>query len=708
MYHKSEHDRWWFSDEISAMPGVVVPIFGAGLSVDPPSRLPKGIELTEKLMDRLFHFSVKEELIKSFKEHPDVVGRQVPRLEHLLSVATQATAEAANLLKIFEDVPPNRNHRILAEYLITRRGWAITTNFDECVEKASNFTIPVHVFDPTKGRVRVLYGDNNADWGLIKLHGTVGVGVKELSATIEQLTPGLALPVQELLDRVFSSANFVVVAGYSGSDHFDVNRYFESKLGGGGFRAHILWVQYTSKTGPTAPANFPSSETYEPSPQTRGPDAFQRAFFGARSLQSHDIPDLLGNFLGCQVSEVVADPTPIPWSEKLTEMYTPSKVDKHRMGAIFGRNVGLSNVIDRSIMQLRWELENDQECLREEIKSLELQGYWKTARNVLRRYTKVSGENTRLLVGSNLRKSGRPSAALAFLILSPVFARITRCIYPRQKSQPQVNSEPDNNLEWQNRSVELMMCVVDIWRKIRRTRFGRTKLFNHVIAHIVYRLRDAFVERNHDQLSADAEIDLQLVGVRAMAYDSYDRGGRGGGDPHWLFALIEAEMAQPDFYVGDGPPLISGFYLNAAMTNAELDRVADLFEVRLAYADALIACIQNCYLDCHKWFRRWLVKRFLGEDSHSWYLRNELYYAAHPQASVALIQSQLEKARDATAFLDNPEVYARFARFWVFADGAVCKFRTWEQQGLFMPSLTKSEIERRRAETAAHSRPLLR
>jgi hypothetical protein len=399
------------------------------------------------------------------------------------------------------------------------------------------------------------------------------------------------------------------------------------------------------------------------------------------------------------MSEVVAGPTPIPWSEKLTEMYTPSKVDKHRMGVIFGSNVGLSKVIDRSIMQLRWELENDHECLFEEMKSLELHGYWKTARTVLRRYTKLSGKNTKLLVASNLRKSGRPSAALAFLILSPVVARITRCIYPGQKSQPQVNSQKDNNLEWQNRSLELMMCAVDIWRKIRRSRFGRTKLLNHVIAHIVDRLRDAFRERNHDQLSADAEIHWQLVGVRAIAYDSYDRGGRGGGDPHWLFALIEAEMAQPNVYLGDGPPLEPGFYLNAAITNAELDRVADLFEVRLAYADALIACIQNCYLDCHKWFRRWLVNLFLGEDRHSWYLRDELYFAAHPQVSIALIQRQLEKARDAAAFLDNPEVYARFARFWVVADRAVCKFRTWEDVGLIMPALTKSEIERRRAET---------
>ena len=75
-------------------------------------------------------------------------------------------------------------------------------------------------------------------------------------------------------------------------------------------------------------------------------------------------------------------------------------------------------------------------------------------------------------------------------------------------------------------------------------------------------------------------------------------------------------------------------------------------------------------------------------------MRDELYFAAHPKVSIALIQRQLEKARDAAAFLDNPEVYARFARFWVVADRAVCKFRTWEDVGLIMSGLTKSVTAR--------------
>jgi hypothetical protein len=74
VYHNSEHDRWWFSDEISTMPSVVVPFFGAGLSVEPPACLPKGIELTVKLMDCLFDFSDREELIKVFQRASGCFG----------------------------------------------------------------------------------------------------------------------------------------------------------------------------------------------------------------------------------------------------------------------------------------------------------------------------------------------------------------------------------------------------------------------------------------------------------------------------------------------------------------------------------------------------------------------------------------------------------------------------------------------------------
>ena len=62
--------------------------------------------------------------------------------------------------------------------------------------------------------------------------------------------------------------------------------------------------------------------------------------------------------------------------------------------------------------------------------------------------------------------------------------------------------------------------------------------------------------------------------ARTIAYGDYYKDDRDAG---WLWRLIEAEMASSDFHIGSGP-LIPGFYLNAALTIAELDRVAQLFD----------------------------------------------------------------------------------------------------------------------------------
>jgi hypothetical protein len=53
LQERTETDRWWDSNGISPIPGVVVPFFGAGLSIEPPSSLPGGMKLTETLVEHL-------------------------------------------------------------------------------------------------------------------------------------------------------------------------------------------------------------------------------------------------------------------------------------------------------------------------------------------------------------------------------------------------------------------------------------------------------------------------------------------------------------------------------------------------------------------------------------------------------------------------------------------------------------------------------
>jgi hypothetical protein len=210
----------------------------------------------------------------------------------------------------------------------------------------------------------------------------------------------------------------------------------------------------------------------------------------------------------------------------------------------------------------------------------------------------------------------------------------------------------------------------------------------------------AFQRKAPSQLNAEEEVAWHLIHVRTLAYGEY----RVTEGVHRLRQIIEEEMIRPDVYHDDGLPLVPVSYLNSAVTTAELDRVADLFDVRLAYADAIIASIQNCCLDRHGWPLRRIASLLWGVERHSWYLRNKI--GTTLELPVAILQLELKIAREAAAFLNNPEIYSRLARFWAAADKAVYKFRTWEQQRLVMPSLTKSQVERLRRISSLEGPPI--
>ena len=544
-----------------------------------------------------------------------------------------------------------------------QRGWAVTTNFDECVEQASGWSIPVHVFDPETGRVRVRYGPEDADWGLIKLHGTIGDGAPKLGATIEKLTPGLAISAQELLDRAFSNADFVVVAGYSGSDHFDVNRYLQLKLNQR-FKARLLWLQHSPERN--MKASFPSSMTLPGrSPATRGPGIFQTAFTGVKSF-SGTTSELLGEVLGYSSLHSLEEATPKAWSDSLAALYRPSKVDKLRNTALLGAAIGSIALIDVSIPLLRYELESENVGLLELATSFELKGHWKFARVALRCHHKVSGENAAIRIASNLRRSGRPCRALLSLLLF--------CNSEKGSKTATKTLAPELGPTAWRRGLEIRNCLLDIWRGVRRSRIGRTRLVGLIFKRLVEAVIRAMVRLQPGVMNADAESDWQLGQLRASAYGEYARSDRESGE---FWRIIEAEMVQPDFMTPEGP-LVPGFYINSATTNAELDQIAALFDVRLSFADILVAGVQNNYLDRWRISRKRMLNVLSGKDEWAWCLREELYDRLY--VIVGHVKLQFEFAREAAAMLDNDEVYSRLAKCWLAADRAVGYFSTWERQ----------------------------
>jgi hypothetical protein len=217
----SPGERWWFGGAEGAFPGTAAIFVGAGISISAPTSLPNGADLTRALIRHLLDDSAADELLSVFQECAPVLGRSLPRLEHVLErtcspIDHEGFSRPGNprdLLALFRERTPNANHYLVARHLLRHRGWGITTNFDDCIERAASFRIPVHILDAEQKTIRILHAEHGTDWGLIKVHGTIEEGVERLWATLADLQFGLPKAMRDRLDEVMRQVDAVVVAG---------------------------------------------------------------------------------------------------------------------------------------------------------------------------------------------------------------------------------------------------------------------------------------------------------------------------------------------------------------------------------------------------------------------------------------------------------------------------------------------------------------
>ncbi|WP_249337160.1 hypothetical protein [Serratia plymuthica] len=97
----------------------------------------------------------------------------------------ERSCAARELLRIFSLHLPNANHHLIADYLIKQRSWCITTNFDNCIERAGRHQIPVHVIDPDTKTFDILHREYGEDWGIIKVHGTIEHAARGLAQRLQ-------------------------------------------------------------------------------------------------------------------------------------------------------------------------------------------------------------------------------------------------------------------------------------------------------------------------------------------------------------------------------------------------------------------------------------------------------------------------------------------------------------------------------------------
>ncbi|MGK8559372.1 hypothetical protein [Nocardia gipuzkoensis] len=230
--------RRLLDDLVGVQPGEVTALTGAGLSVEGPASLPTGAELTERIFEAFFlpgtldairalHGAVGLIDQPICPELPRSTDPRLPRLETVLGVAARVHGPQAVEASIPDvtGADPNRLHRFFARHLALGGGH-LTANFDRCVERAAG---------------TVTWPERD----LLHFHGAAGSG-DELGATLARIEKGFPLDLATRFLTLLTSRPFVLVAGYSGSDFFDVDAAIAG-LPPNALRGHrVIWLSHSA------------------------------------------------------------------------------------------------------------------------------------------------------------------------------------------------------------------------------------------------------------------------------------------------------------------------------------------------------------------------------------------------------------------------------------------------------------------------------
>ncbi|MFE0674819.1 hypothetical protein [Streptomyces sp. NPDC058867] len=226
-------------------PAEVLVWSGAGASVEGPSSLPTGPELTRRVFDTFFEDGSLDRVMTyhqvlglgAYGACPRDAGlpaARPPRLETALEAAVRARGDTSpSVFALLDDVSkaaPNRLHAFAADH-IASGGRHVTANFDTCVERAHEER----------------YAGPVPDRAVHHFHGSFldGPDGERLGATLGRLSAGFPKREAARLRCELRGSRGMVVVGYSGSDYFDVDRLVAAlppeELRG----LRVLWISHS-------------------------------------------------------------------------------------------------------------------------------------------------------------------------------------------------------------------------------------------------------------------------------------------------------------------------------------------------------------------------------------------------------------------------------------------------------------------------------
>jgi hypothetical protein len=242
---------------------------GAGISFDPPTRLPLGFALTDFALDETCGVAFRARLVEVWRRANEICSpgyrpepfTQRPRLESVLGGFGELERDAADpsaaflpAFTSFADAPPNAVHFALAS-LVLRGAAVFTANFDLCLQAAvRRLAGRPDPFDvEVAGSIRRFILKPGLGSGeIVHFHG-VADDPEYLGATLARVKEGLPQPF-EPLERRLDRGALLLMVGYSASDAFDVNPYFQQQPAGRWPGSVLLFVVHERGA---APAHLP-------------------------------------------------------------------------------------------------------------------------------------------------------------------------------------------------------------------------------------------------------------------------------------------------------------------------------------------------------------------------------------------------------------------------------------------------------------------
>jgi tetratricopeptide (TPR) repeat protein len=215
---------------------------GAGISQNPPTRIPTVQSFIDALLNACGAASVIQRLVRE-----RLTSRLVsPRFEVLIDEIAKLQDRGLKVARIFEARGFNNIHNYLGQ-MVLRGASVITTNFDNCIENSlafANASYSRQVFDGED-----LKRSPPLERCLVKIHGSNSLDASDpsrLLITIRALAetsggfrrfPGWKNYLIELI-----KARVLTVFGYSGSDDFDITPIILRS-----HPAHVLWIVFDAE-----------------------------------------------------------------------------------------------------------------------------------------------------------------------------------------------------------------------------------------------------------------------------------------------------------------------------------------------------------------------------------------------------------------------------------------------------------------------------